>query len=104
MTLWAAHLKTLKGFYASDVFVVAESLEEAITAALQAYDKYCQNYLESYGYWPFIEDSWLEDELEEYRYQEDEMPDCITQHRQKVEDELKRELEPQPSAVLMIHN
>lgn len=61
-TLWHMHSDVLKGFYQSDVFVVAEDLESAVAAAMQGYDAWLEHRLLDMGLHPLIRDSFPDDD------------------------------------------
>jgi hypothetical protein len=52
--LWHANLKTLKGFYKSDVLVSAESREDAMSKAIEAIRSWHEKYVEEHYYSPVV--------------------------------------------------
>lgn len=82
MTLFTAHLKALRGFYASDVYVVAENREQALERALAALETYFDGQVQEFGVSFLIRDS-------------DNMPDDpeFSQNRADWLEEIKGELE-----------
>lgn len=55
MKLWTANLETLKGFYASDAYVVAMTKEEALVGVMNGLRAYVEQEVNSYGYIPYTE-------------------------------------------------
>lgn len=50
MQLWTAHLTSLRGFYASDAYVVAENRHSAAWRVLQGVQTYLDREIEESGY------------------------------------------------------
>ena len=52
MMLWHMHSNVLQGFYASEVYVIASTKEEAIQRALVAYDAWLKEQVDDYCFDP----------------------------------------------------
>lgn len=81
MLLWTAHLDALRGFYASDVYVVAEDQDQALERVMAGLETYFDEEIEEFGISFLIRDS-------------DNMPDGpeFVQNRADWLDEVKAEL------------
>jgi len=61
MKLWYMNSKVLEGFYRSEVYAIGANKEEAITAALLAYDRWVEYQLDTFGGLFIISESFPDD-------------------------------------------
>jgi hypothetical protein len=91
MSLWYMHSKILEGFYASEVFVSADTEAEAHQLGLQAYDNWLSEYLHSYWNHPLISS-----------YQDDPEYEAEAKaKRAEFAEELSDKLTPVPQSALI---
>ena len=84
--LWHAHSKVLDGFYASEVYVSAQTKEEAVQVSLAAYDEWLASKLVDFFY----------DPLTSTDPGDSEYPFEAAQKRGEFEREITEEIKPLP--------
>lgn len=61
MQLWHFNSTNLKGFYASEVYAIGETMEELLKNAGDVFDVWAKAYQEDVGYWPLVDDYFNEE-------------------------------------------
>lgn len=92
--LWAVHSQTLKGFYASEVYVVAATKEEAVRRAGEVYDTWIDEEVNSphWGYHPLVDDPF-----------DDDLPEQAAEVRARFMAEVEEKIFPQGIGLIFRH-
>jgi hypothetical protein len=95
MQLWHFHSKILDGFYASEVYLIADGKDQAVERALEAYDHWVADRIDTYGTHPILH-------LFPEDYDEEELAQ-VSAVRESFKAEAHQLLEPVPTNWVILH-